>query len=373
MRIGFITTAFDEHRGGSGVFGGLFRRLCRRHSITIVAHRVLDDPAWQAVHVPSRSSHTLLWYTERYFAKAAVARVRELHREQPFDIIIVNQVIGPAIADLRSLGVPVVYVIHHPVSVDMALTGAESASLRERLRWRLAYGRMASIQRGLAHTFDTLLTVSESARDRISADYSVSREKISVIHNGIDTSFFRRTREREPKTVIALGSYQHPRRGFRYLVEAYRRLSAKGYTILDVGRRTDEQDAVIRAIPGVIMFELARHSMLPDLYSRASVSISTSLYEGFGLALVESLACETPCVAFAAGGAADVLGVIDRSLLCEIGNVTQMVDRVASLESSADGPRYRQAVIEHFDSARMERDYEALFTRMIARPAEKLY
>lgn len=360
MRIAFVTTAFDENRGGSGVFGGLFRRLGSRHEITIVARQTTNDPAWRSEKVASRASHSLFWYTERQFARVAVSRVRDLHRQRPFDLIVVNQVIGSAVAGLKSLGAPVLYVIHHPVSVDIELALGESGGMLERFRWRLAYGRMAGVQRELVRTFDNILTVSEAARDRIVADYGIAAGKVSVIHNGIDTDFFRRTRAAEPKTVIALGSYQHPRRGFPYLVRAYRQLAQSGYRILDVGRRTDEQDAVLRAIPGVTQFGLVESGTIPDLYSRASVALSTSLYEGFGLAIAEALACETPCVAFGAGGVVDVLGTIDPNLMVEARDVDALVERVKTVEREG-GARYRDAVIRHFGIEAMARSYEKLF------------
>ena len=55
--------------------------------------------------------------------------------------------------------------------------------------------------------------------------------------------------------------------------------------------------------PGFVPDEL-----MPAYYSMADLYVSASLMEGFGLPLAESLACETPVVAAAAGSVAEVIG-----------------------------------------------------------------
>ena len=369
MRIAFISKQFEAVRGGSSLFGDIFSVIGERHDIVVFAREDrYQRKTWTTMIVSAWHPYSVPWLAEFAFARSVVRRILDEHARKPFDLIVVNQTIGTPIRSLKALGVPVVYVIHHPVSVDRELAITESASLFERIRWMFRYGPMVRIQRLLARTFQ-VVTVSQTAAERIVTDYAIPSDHIRVIVNGIDTDFFQKTLATERKTILAVGSYQHPRRGFRYLLEAYRALARQGFTVMDVGRRTEKQATPLRLIPGIQIFELITATQLRDLYSRASVSISTSLYEGFGLSLAESLSCGTPAVAFDSGGVRDVLGIVDERLLCPVGDVRTLVERVIEMDGRNDrkklADRYHHAVLSHFSLSRMANEYEGFFLEMV--------
>ena len=371
MKICFLTTYFNENRGGSEVYANLFRSLKGTHQFTVMTARsIAAEPAWETVIVPTKTSHSYAWVSDRRFARNCIRALRQWHMREHFDLIIVNQVIARNLVGLKEFGIPVLYVIHHPVSADIALAQEETPSFLERLKWRLRYWGMWRTQQYLTKAFDHLLTVSESSQQRIAADYGIPPEKIHVIYNGIDVDFFHKTQPTQSKTILTLGSYHHPRRGFRYLREIYARLAARGYRIIDVGRRSDEQDAQMANIPNVASLGLVEKSRLPDLYSQASVVVSTALFEGFGLTIAEALACQTPIVAFAAGGVIDVLQRVDPWLLCPLRDVDQLIEKVEALASDAhpfDGTKAREAIVTHFSRTQMAQHYERLFRSLVSK------
>ncbi len=369
MKLCFIAQGFEANRGGNEVFSNLFKSLGDSYDITVITDRGHKIPtSWKTETVSSRSYTYLYSVSNFLFARAAVARFYKLHSETPFDCVVVNQVIGKPILKLELSGIPVVYVVHHPVSVDRALAIQESGFFAA-LKWHVVYWGMKSTQAKIVKKISHVLTVSQTSRDRIVQDYGVSAQKIHVIHNGIDTNFFRKTVPTQPHTVVAVGSYQHPRRGFTYLEKAYRRLSAAGFSIFDVGRRWPYQDEELKQIPGLRIYESVDSAQLPELYSNASVMISTALFEGFGLSLVEALACETPAVAFAGGGVGEVLSMIDSSLVCPARDVEALVARAIAAAQDPErvqkGQLYRQRVIEHFSLEKMVRAYDQYFQSLI--------
>ncbi|HSX21689.1 MAG TPA: glycosyltransferase, partial [Gaiellaceae bacterium] len=75
---------------------------------------------------------------------------------------------------------------------------------------------------------------------------------------------------------------------------------------------------------------------LPDLYRAADVSVVPSLeLEGFGLTVLESLACGTPVIATTGGGPAEALAPLDRSLLVPPGDTDALADRLRSAREGA--------------------------------------
>ena len=69
-------------------------------------------------------------------------------------------------------------------------------------------------------------------------------------------------------------------------------------------------------LEGVIFVGEVQDELMPHFYSGADVFVSPSLYEGFGLPLIEALACETPVVTINTSSVGEVLG--DAGLIVDI-------------------------------------------------------
>ena len=95
-------------------------------------------------------------------------------------------------------------------------------------------------------------------------------------------------------TILGLGTIE-PRKNLARLVEAWRLLADELDLVLaggeGWGNRPDLADARIRRLGYVPDTEIAR------LYRGAAVLAYPSLYEGFGMPIVEAMACGTPVVA----------------------------------------------------------------------------
>jgi glycosyltransferase involved in cell wall biosynthesis len=116
--------------------------------------------------------------------------------------------------------------------------------------------------------------------------------------------------------ILAVGNLQ-PRKNMPRLVAAFRSLLAQGITdrqLVLVGKdalrsdqfRAEVQDLIASGhllLPGYMP-----ERDLPALYSAASVFVYPSLYEGFGLPILEAMACGTPVVTSSCSSMPEVAG-----------------------------------------------------------------
>jgi glycosyltransferase involved in cell wall biosynthesis len=218
---------------------------------------------------------------------------------------------------------------------------------------------------------DHIATVSQTAKNRIISDYGCHREKVSIVPNGVDGKvFIPGDLSVTDFEVIAVGSFIHPRKGFSYLLEAYRALADRGYRIADVGRRSDAQRDALATIPQVTQFGTVQHEELVSLIQRSATLISTSLYEGFGLSLIEALACGRPAFAFDGGAVREVLKPIDENLVAPLRDASEIVDRVGSFLDLPEATRikrgkdYRDAVLEQYSLQHSGRALSVLYNSL---------
>jgi len=184
--------------------------------------------------------------------------------------------------------------------------------------FRKAIGRRRDFVKSkrVAQTADRVITISQhSARDIIDL-YEVPKERIAVIHCGVGDEFFPETDltlirkvkkqyDLENREYILYVGGSDPRKNAVTLLKAYSGLSEihPQTALVLVGsmqRRSEEIYKVIRSNG------LERHVMvvgdvtqeaLRVLYSQASLFVFPSLYEGFGMPVLEAMACGAPVIA----------------------------------------------------------------------------
>lgn len=197
---------------------------------------------------------------------------------------------------------------------------------------------------------DKIIAISESSKRDILKFYPGTRpEKIKVIYHGFDKNVYERERdfqkEKEIKNkykidgpyIIYIGAIQ-PRKNLEKLVEAFDILKSKTDTDLKlvlVGEKAWLSKGVFKKIessfnkkdiicPGQLNFEAVGH-----LLRGASAFVFPSLYEGFGIPILEAFASKVPVICSKNSSLPEVGG--DAALYFEDNNAEDMANKIKEI------------------------------------------
>jgi len=170
-----------------------------------------------------------------------------------------------------------------------------------------------------------IIAISRSTRDDLVSLYHVPEGKIHVIAEAAAPTFTLRSSDEiaavrsrywlPERYVLAVGTIE-PRKNLSRLIDACGPLFERGLidALVLVGSRgwlVDEFDAHLAASPWrerVILPGYVREEDLPALYGGATITAQPSLYEGFGLPVLEAMACGSPVCASATSSLPEVGG-----------------------------------------------------------------
>jgi glycosyltransferase involved in cell wall biosynthesis len=182
-------------------------------------------------------------------------------------------------------------------------------------RLRIMYGGLFPWVVRRANRF---IAVSRYTADDLVRRAGVPASKIDVVYHGLDPVFSRRPEQgnTEPETpyVLAVGGVS-PRKNTRRLIGAFARWKARGghrarYRLLITGTSLDVDFAQNgSALPeGVSLLGYVDKGALPGLYAGAAAFLYPGIYEGFGLPIIEAMACGAPVVTSRTGAAPEIAG-----------------------------------------------------------------
>jgi glycosyltransferase involved in cell wall biosynthesis len=163
-------------------------------------------------------------------------------------------------------------------------------------QWTRHYSRLAVAR--VARAARLVIAVSEFTKGEVVELLEVPEERIRVIPNGVEPVFTPEGPRAEGDYLLAVGTLE-PRKNLGVAQEAARRL---GVALRVVGARGWGGVDVEGRVGRVSDAELAA------LYRGARCLVYPSLYEGFGIPVLEAMACGTPVVTSAGGATEEIAG-----------------------------------------------------------------
>jgi glycosyltransferase involved in cell wall biosynthesis len=171
-----------------------------------------------------------------------------------------------------------------------------------------------------------VLADSQATKDDLEALWQVPAAKITVLYSGVDDHFRPVTDDAAIAAVrdkYGLGrapylfsiSTIQPRKNYQVLIRAFKPLaSAWPHNLVIAGGKGWLYEAVLAEVAKqgleerVSFIGFVADADLPALYSDATLFLFPSLYEGFGLPLLEAMACGVPVLAANASSLPEVAG-----------------------------------------------------------------
>jgi glycosyltransferase involved in cell wall biosynthesis len=243
---------------------------------------------------------------------------------------------GPVMASSQILTIHDAAVIDHPEWFS------SSFSCLSRNLWPV-----------LARRAKCIVTVSHFSKERLSEALNIPKSKIQVIWNGVDESFKPSSRAAIEIATASIGlanrpyfatlSTNEPRKNLKLVLQAWSKarpdlppdmvllvMGGKGSKAVFGARGVDD----FAVSEGVLFSGYVAEAMLPPLLSGSQGVLYPSVYEGFGLPILEAMACGVPAVTTRLTSLPEVGG--DVALYVDAEDPQDLADTLLNLARSRD-------------------------------------
>lgn len=302
----------------------------------------------QAIHQTDRNAivKRLRNYYEHYWCYPRKAR------EKAVDIFhVVDHSDGHLVYTLKKSAVPVVVTCHDLIN----LFQPENAKHQALLPWLSSALWRYSIQ-GLKHAHHVVAVSKHTAMDVQSA-LDIHTDRLSVVYNAVETVY--RTLSPEEYSSIYqqysipqnrfcflnVGSNQ-PRKNVTTILKVLKNLVTESFTgqerpsvhFIKAGADFTEQQKVF--IKQYNLSSYITHIEYPDkatlvqLYNLADVLVAPSLYEGFGITILEAMACGTPVITSNVSSLPEIVG--SAGILVNPHDIEEITEALHNLQLKTD-------------------------------------
>lgn len=287
-----------------------------------------------------------LWNAKNLYDKASVQ----------FELLgVTNRVSIPQKPDLchwtypfpvRMAGVPNIYTLHDLVPLRLPYTTLDKK------------GRYLRLMKWLCQTAEHIVTVSENSRRDIIELLGVDPEKVSNTYQAVSIPEKDRARpeddvRHEIENMFGLGFKAYflffgsiePKKNIGRMIEGYLGSGVDAPLVI-VGAQAWKYEEELRMLRAdeiragralgsrIILLEYAPFSMLVNLIRGARAVLFPSLYEGFGLPILESMLLGTPVLTSNTSSVPEVAG--DAALLVDPYDTRQIAEGVRALAEQDD-------------------------------------
>lgn len=235
---------------------------------------------------------------------------------------------------------PLVTTIHHPISLDLAYQLQSTNDIFLKLLMR-RWHSFLFMQKFVAKRLKKIVVPSNSSMEDIKDEFHVDKNKMERVMNGIDLNVFYPDSkiQKIPYKLVTVASADVPLKGLDYLLKALSDLaevySDISLSIIGEQKKGGHTERLIKKLnleKRVNFFSNLTQEDLRKTYCEAELAIIPSLYEGFGFAAIEAMACGVPLISSSGGALPEVIK--DTGIIIPPKNVKEIYNSVDHLFSS---------------------------------------
>ena len=186
---------------------------------------------------------------------------------------------------------------------------------------------------------DKIICVSQDTASVLKKEYQIKKSKTAVIPNGVNLSYFEPLKniKKESKGLIFVGRLDK-RKGIDWLIEAVplikRKIPRVKLFVAGGGKFRNELEKEVvnhKLEKNIVFLGFIRDEELSEWYNRAEATIIPSVFEGFGIIAIESMACGTPVLATNVQGIREIIDDGKNGILVNYGNKKALAEKAIKL------------------------------------------
>lgn len=221
---------------------------------------------------------------------------------------------------------------------------------------------------------NAIIAVSSSVRNELSKYYGIV-DNVHVIHNGVDTDFFRPIEQSGRSNYILYVGRLSYRKGLLELVDAFKDIAKESNVDLVLcGKgplRKVLEDSVKKAgLDDRVHFKgFVTRSELRDLYQKAKMFVAASSYETGPLTALEAMSCGLPLVVTRVGIMPDLIIDGQNGLFVEKNNSGDITLKCLAILSDEElsrkmGERARKTAVDGCQWSKVVKDIQDLYSEV---------
>ncbi len=189
---------------------------------------------------------------------------------------------------------------------------------------------------------DKIIAVSKTTKKDIVKNYKVDENKVTVVYNGFEKTAGAKTYAVKLKKFILFVGTIQPRKNLETLIDAFDKFSKTNndFKLVIAGKKGWLYESIFEKVrimnleKKVVFTDHVSDQELIDLYKNAFCLVLPSLYEGFGIPVLEAMSYDCPVIASYSSSLPEVGG--DASLYFDPQDSDDLLEKLETLHSNSE-------------------------------------
>jgi L-malate glycosyltransferase len=375
MKICMYTSEFPPDVGGISTYVyNLSKRLVERgHEVTVITRGTWKETYCEEIE-------KIYVYRVKFFPSfPSPFKIHQLFINKllkylnfGFDIIHLHGTLVP-VKPIFDSSLPVIFTSHGASKKKLEYMEAKTLHF---FIVKLLRKNLFKLEQEIVEKSDIITAVSNSSADDLRT-YHKFKKQITIVHNGVDTSFFIPSEKKSNlKSILYTGRFEIFK-GLYDLIESSRIVCKKypdtKFVLIGSGTIFDnlkKQVNKFKLEDNFIFTGFLSKSQIIEYYQNATVFVLPSYREGFPTSLMEAMSCGVPSIATNVEGNFELIQNGENGLLVPLKNPEKLAESIVYLLENEElrskiGRNARDYIVKNYDWETITDGFEKLYNQLI--------